>query len=134
LKLLHEGKAIYRRATIQTQGRKQQFGLAVKLFSICVVALLLIVAILFMRAILLERSFRQIHTDESEARLLEVVGKPTTIRRCDEGPRKIANDESPGAQRCARVYWYSTYPFADGWLVPIDEAGTIMQINRHVLP
>lgn len=89
----------------------------------------------FWRAERLASRFSQMHPDETEAKLLEVVGAPTEIRRCDEGRRKV----QPSAVRpCARVYWYSTYAFQniwqDGWIVPIDTQGTIMQIDRRGLP
>ena len=75
--------------------------------------------------------FSQIYVDETEEKLLKVVGTPTRTLRCDEGRRKI----QPSTVRpCARVHWYSAYPFDDGWLIPIDEQGTIMQINRLAPP
>lgn len=74
-------------------------------------------AYLFWHAETLAARFSQMHPDETEAKLLNVVGAPTEIRRCDEGPRPV----QPRVERpCARVYWYSAYPFNDGWLLPID--------------
>lgn len=98
-----------------------------------VAAVLLVFTLLLVRYAMLERRFREIHPDDSEARLLEVAGHPTSIRRCGEGtPRMPA--PGVGNRPCARVYWYSTYVFSDGWLVPIDDAGYIMQIRRMALP
>ena len=82
----------------------------------------------------LERRFRQIHPDESEAKLLEIVGAPTSIRGCGEGVYKLPTDGDAGMRRCERVYWYSVYIFTDGWLVPIDDTGHIIQIRRLALP
>lgn len=104
-------------------------------------AVLLIVGILvglvgywFAQTQLLEIRFRDIHPDDTEARLLAVVGKPSEIRRCDEGTYKVVSDNQAVGNRCAKVYWYSTWPLADGWLVPIDESGIVMQIRRLGLP
>jgi hypothetical protein len=97
-------------------------------------ALALVFGYLLVRYETLERRFRQIHPDDSEAQLLEVVGAPTSIRGCREGTYKIPTDAGAGARRCARVYWYSPYIFTDGWLVPIDDTGSIIQIRRLALP
>ena len=106
------------------------------LVSLCVfVALFLLVfGYLFVRYEALERRFRKIYPDDSEAQLLEVVGAPTSIRGCGEGVYRIPTDGGAGTRRCARVYWYSAYIFTDGWLVPIDDEGRIMQIRRLALP
>ncbi len=105
----------------------------VLLYGFCAAGVLavLIVGYLFWRAEMLASRFSQMNPDESEAKLLEIVGAPSAIRRCDEGRRKV----QPSAVRpCARVYWYNAYIFRDGWIVPIDTQGTIMQIDRHGLP
>jgi hypothetical protein len=86
---------------------------------------------LFWRMASLQAGFSRIYPDESEAKLLEIVGAPSAIRRCDEGHHKVQPSET---RPCARVYWYDTYIFSDGWLIPIDEQGSIMQINRLGLP
>ena len=99
-----------------------------------VAALALIFSYFLVRSEVLERRFRQIHPDDSEAQLLKVVGAPTSIRGCEEGVYRIPTDGGAGARRCVRVYWYSTYIFTDGWLVPIDDTGNIMQIRRLALP
>ena len=89
------------------------------------------IAWFFWQRVTLNARFSQIYVDEPEEKLLKVAGAPTRTLRCDEGRRKI----QPSATRpCARVHWYSAYPFDDGWLVPIDEQGTIMQIDRFALP
>jgi len=97
-------------------------------------AFALVFGCLLVRYEALERRFRQIHPDESEARLLEVVGAPTSIRACGGEGYRIPTDGGVGTRRCARVYWYSSYIFTDGWLVPIDDTGYIMQIRRLALP
>jgi hypothetical protein len=97
-------------------------------------AFALVFGYLLVRYEALERRFRQIHPDDSEARLLEVVGAPTSIRGCGEGVYRIPADSGVSTRRCARVYWYSTYIFTDGWLVPIDDTGYIMQVRRLALP
>jgi hypothetical protein len=99
-----------------------------------VAAFALIIGYLLVRYEALERRFRQIHPDDSEAQLLEAVGAPTSIRGCGEGVYKFPTDGGAGTRRCARVYWYSAYIFTDGWLVPIDDTERIMQIKRLALP
>src|SRR5262249_11028253 len=94
----------------------------------------LVFVYLLVRYETLERRFRKIYPDESEAQLLEVVGAPTSIRGCGEGIYRIPTDGGEGTRRCARVYWYSAYIITDGWLVPIDDEGRIMQIRRLALP
>ena len=79
----------------------------------------------------LASGFSQIYVDETEAKLLKVAGAPTRTLRCDEGRHKI---QPRTVRPCARVHWYSAYPFDDGWLVPIDAQGAIMQIDRHRWP
>src|SRR5262245_3083757 len=93
-----------------------------------VAALALACGYLLIRYEAMERRFRQIHPDDSEAQLLRVVGAPTSIRGCGEGKYRLPTDGGAGTTRCARVYWYSAYIFTDGWIVPIDETGRIMQI------
>ncbi len=95
-------------------------------------ALALILVCLLVRYEVLERRFRNIYPDNSEARLIEVVGSPTAIKNCAD--LKIPTDSGADARRCAHVYWYSAYIFQDGWLVPIDDTGTIIQIKRIALP
>ena len=102
--------------------------------AVCIAASALIFGYLLVRSEALEQRFRQIYPDNTEAQLLEIVGAPTSIRGCDEGTYSIPTDDGAGTRRCARVYWYSTYIFTDGWLVPIDETGHIMQISRLALP
>src|SRR5262245_8342333 len=97
-------------------------------------ALVLILGYIFVRSEALERRFRKIHPDDSEAQLLEVVGAPTAIRGCGEGNYRFPTDGGVGARRCAHVYWYSTFIFKDGWLVPIDDTGHIIQVKRLALP
>ena len=99
-----------------------------------VTGLALIFGYLLLRYEAMERGFRQIHPDESEAQLLRVVGAPTSILGCSEGKYRIPTDGGSGTTRCARVYWYSAYIFSDGWIVPIDNTGHIMQIRRLALP
>jgi hypothetical protein len=99
-----------------------------------VAALLIVLGYLFVRYEILERRFRQIHPDDSEAQLLEVVGAPTSVRACGEGGYKAPRDEMLAPRRCVREYWYSTYIFSDGWLVWIDDGGQIIQIRRLALP
>ncbi len=91
------------------------------------IIIVLIAGYFVVRSINLERGFRNIYPDDSEAKLLEVVGAPTAIRECDERLKR-------GERKCGREYWYNTYFFGDGWIVPIDETGTIMQIRRTALP
>lgn len=91
-----------------------------------VVAFALVFGYLLVRYEVLERRFRQIYPDDSEAKLLEVVGAPTSIRGCGEGVYRLPTDGGAGSRRCARVYWYSVYIFTDGWLVPIDDTGHII--------
>jgi hypothetical protein len=97
-------------------------------------ALVIFLGFLLVRSESLERRFRKIHPDESETRLLEVVGAPSEIRRCGEGNFRLPPDDGAVARRCMRVYWYSTYILKDGWLVPIDDTGHIIQIKRLALP
>jgi hypothetical protein len=106
------------------------------LFSLgaVVAAFALVFGYLLVRYETLERRFRQIHPDDSEARLLEVVGAPTSIRGCSEGIYRLPTEGGAGTTRCARVYWYSAYIFTDGWLVPIDDTRHVMQIRRLALP
>src|SRR5262245_45021714 len=97
-------------------------------------ALALAFGYLLFRYEAMERRFRQIHPDDSEAQLLRVVGAPTSIRGCGEGKYGFPTDGGSGTTRCARVYWYSAYIFSDGWIVPIDDTGHIMKIRRLALP
>jgi hypothetical protein len=99
-----------------------------------IAALALILGYLFVRSEALERCFRKIHPDDGETQLIEIVGAPTAIRRCGEGNYRFPTDGGTGTRRCARVYWYSTYIFLDGWLVPIDDMGHIIQVRRLALP
>jgi hypothetical protein len=99
-----------------------------------IAALVLILGYLLVWSEALERRFRKIHPDDSEAKLLEVVGTPTAIRGCGEGNYRVPTDGGAGTRRCARVYWYNTHIFKDGWLVPIDDKGKIIQVRRLALP
>ncbi len=99
-------------------------------------AAVLVLGLLFVRYQTLEQRFRAIHPDDNEAHLLAVVGHPTSIRDCTgltAGSTAVGAAATRGP-RCARVYWYSTYVFSDGWLVPIDDDGSVMQIRRLALP
>ncbi len=99
-----------------------------------IAALVLFLGFLLVRSDTLERRFRHIHPDDSESRLLEVVGAPTEIRRCGEGKHGLPPDVGAVARRCRHIYWYSSYILKDGWLVPIDDMGHIIQIKRLALP
>jgi hypothetical protein len=74
-----------------------------------VVAFALVFGYFLVRYESLERRFRQIHPDDSEEQLIEVVGAPTSIRGCGEGVHSLPTDGGSGTSRCARVYWYSAY-------------------------
>jgi hypothetical protein len=102
--------------------------------GVTLLALLLAGAFLFARYAWLERRFSELHADESEARLRAVVGAPTAIRACPASPPAPTSTGQTTPRRCARVYWYGTYVFHDGWLVPIDDDGYVMQIRRVALP
>jgi hypothetical protein len=104
------------------------------LLSACIATLALLFGYLLVQSEALEQRFHNIHPDNTEALLLEIVGAPTSIRGCDEGVYRIPADAGAGTRRCVRVYWYSTYIFTDGWLVPIDDTGRVIQIRRVALP
>jgi hypothetical protein len=93
----------------------------------CAVLVVVILGYVVIRYNNMERHFREIQPDDTEVKLLAVVGSPTAIRECDERLKS-------GQRKCVREYWYNTYILGDGWIIPIDEAGTIMQIRRTALP
>ena len=130
---LEMGNAARKDGIARHMARKYVRRALVSLIAV-IAALALIIGYLLVRSEVLERRFRQIQPDDSEARLLDDVGAPTSVRGCGEGVYRLPTDGGAGARRCARVYWYSVYMFTDGWLVPIDDTGHIMQIRRLALP
>jgi hypothetical protein len=76
-----------------------------------------------------ERGFAQIAEGDSEQKVLELMGKPSEAKNCDE-LRYSSNDQL--WKECAAEYWYSG--FMENWIFVISKNGKVVAKWHDVSP
>ena len=75
-----------------------------------------------------QRGFAQIAEGDSEQKVLDIMGKPSETKDCDQ--LRYTNDEL--WRECAAEYWY--FGFMENWILVIGKNGKVVAKWHDVSP